>query len=432
MSSKTKTTATKEEAKSALVPKLRFPEFRGAEGWKEKRLGNEGEFLSSLTGKAGGDFDVGEARFVTYMNVFSNTFVDPKALRLVDVKEGENQNAVARGDVFFTVSSETPEEVGMSSVLLDDLENCYLNSFCALFRFSKSKRPNPVFTGYLLRQPLVRGYFTKKAQGSTRFNLSKDAFKSLPFFVPSPAEQQKIAECLSSVDELMAAQARKVDALKTHKKGLMQQLFPREGETQPRLRFPEFQNAGEWKETKLGNHVAIQSGYSPSGYALSSRGEYAFVKVEDLNNCIKYQVSGREFSDDSDGVVPTNSILFPKRGAAIELNKIRITATEILIDTNLMALTPRAGLQIEFLYYYLSNVGLSHIADTSTIPQINNKHITPFDLLLPEEAEQIRIASCLSSLDALITAEAQKLEAFKVHKKGLMQRLFPSLKEVKG
>ena len=143
-------------------------------------------------------------------------------------------------------------------------------------------------------------------------------------------------------------------------------------------------------------------------------------------------MSGREFCDDSDRAVPTNSILFPKRGAAIELNKIRITATEILIDTNLMALTPNDGLMVEYLYYYLSNFGLAHIADTSTIPQINNKHITPFNLLLPVEAEQQRIADCLTSLDDLIAAQTQKLEALKTHKKGLMQQLFPLLEEVEA
>jgi type I restriction enzyme S subunit len=88
----------------------------------------------------------------------------------------------------------------------------------------------------------------------------------LKFDIPFPllAEQQKIAACLSSVDELMAAQGRKVDALKTHKKGLMQQLFPREGETQPRLRFPEFQTAVEWAERRLDELVDIQSGATPS------------------------------------------------------------------------------------------------------------------------------------------------------------------------
>lgn len=94
-----------------------------------------------------------------------------------------------------------------------------------------------------------------------------------------------------------------------------------------------------------------------------------------------------------------------------------------------MALTPKNGLEIEFLYYYLSKVGLSHIADSSTIPQINNKHITPFDLLLPIEAEQQRVAECLSSLDDLIAAETNKIEALKTHKKGLMQQLFPSPEE---
>jgi type I restriction enzyme S subunit len=118
--------------------------------------------------------------------------------------------------------------------------------------------------------------------------------------------------------------------------------------------------------------------------------------------------------------------LFPKRGAAIENNKIRVTATEILIDTNLMAITPKNDLAPEFLFYFLSNVGLAHIADTSTIPQINNKHIIPFEILRPSAAEQQRIAACLSSLDDLIAAQTQKLEALKTHKKGLMQQLFPS------
>ena len=100
----------------------------------------------------------------------------------------------------------------------------------------------------------------------------------------------------------------------------------------------------------------------------------------------------------------SGSILFPKRGAAIENNKIRITASEILIDTNLMALTPRNTAATEFLYYYLVRVGLAQIADTSSIPQINNKHIIPYRVLVPSESEQHRIADCLSMLDARLTA----------------------------
>ena len=210
----------------------------------------------------------------------------------------------------------------------------------------------------------------------------------------------------------------------------MQQLFPPEGETLPRLRFPGFRDAPEWTEKRLGEHVDIWSGNSPSTFTLSSSGRYPYVKVEDLNNCTKYQVTGREFCDDADGAVPKHSIVFPKRGAAIELNKIRVSGSEIQIDTNLMAITPKDGLAVELLFYYLSNVGLAHLADTSTIPQINNKHIIPFLLHLPSKAEQQQIADCLSALDARITAEVEKLDALKAHKNGLMQQLFPSPEEV--
>ncbi|HBF31856.1 restriction endonuclease subunit S [Rhizobium sp.] len=242
-------------------------------------------------------------------------------------------------------------------------------------------------------------------------------------------EQQKIADLLYSADALIAAQGRKVEALKADKKGLMQRLFPQEGDTQPRLRFPEFEGEAEWVNAKLGDYVAIGSGGSPSNFMLSSAGKYPFVKVDDLNNCAKYQITGREFCNESSGAVPTNSIIFPKRGAAIELNKIRITAKEILMDTNLMAITPSRKIISEFLYYYLSNVGLSHLSDTSTIPQINNKHIIPFNFLLPNRSEQQRIADCLSSLDDLIAAETQKLSMLRTHKKGLLQQLFPQIGE---
>jgi type I restriction enzyme, S subunit len=285
---------------------------------------------------------------------------------------------------------------------------------------------DPAFLDHFRRSDAWEGFVTQGGDGSVRVRIYYRDIGRLPLTLPSIVEQQKIADCLTSLDELIAAQGRKVEALKAHKKGLMQQLFPREGETLPRLRFPEFQNAPEWEDEKLGKYVDIWSGGSPSQFVLSSIGRYPFVKVEDLNNCVKYQVRGREYCDDAEGVVPQQSVVFPKRGAAIELNKIRVTGTEILIDTNLMAITPKDELTTEFLFYYISNVGLAHIADTSTIPQINNKHIIPFAFLLPSVAEQQRIADCVSALDSRIVAETEKLSALKTHKRGLMQQLFPS------
>ena len=166
------------------------------------------------------------------MNVFSNPFVDTNDLRAVNISDNESQNAIAKGDVFFTVSSETPEEAGMSSVLLEEIGNCYLNSFCALFRFDEGKSPDPVFLGYLLRSASVREHLSRGAQGATRYNISRATFRSLPILIPSGPEQRKIANCLCPLDDLIAAEDRELASLREHKRGLMQQLFPSvEGES---------------------------------------------------------------------------------------------------------------------------------------------------------------------------------------------------------
>ena len=207
------------------VPRLRFPEFRTAADWSTETLGAQGRFLSSLTGKTAKDFGIGNAAFVPYMNVFSNAFTNTTDLRSVNVASDESQNAVAKGDVFFTVSSETPEDAGMSSVLLEEIRNCYLNSFCALFRFDAGQSPDPVFLGYLLRSAPTREHLSRGAQGATRYNISRSTFRSLPLLIPSRPEQKKVAHCLRPVDNLIAAVRRKLDSLRQQKRGLIQQLF---------------------------------------------------------------------------------------------------------------------------------------------------------------------------------------------------------------
>jgi type I restriction enzyme S subunit len=421
-----------------LVPKLRFPEFRATGEWEKKRLGTEGELISSLTGKAGADFDAGEARFVTYVNVFSNTFVDPQGLRFVDVKVGENQNAVACGDVFFTISSETPDEVGMSSVLLEDLENCYLNSFCALFRFSENKRPNPVFTGYLLRQPLVREHFTKKAQGSTRFNLSKDAFRSAPLCIPSFSEQQKIADCLSSLDELIAAQAHKVEALKTHKKGLMQQLFPREGETQPRMRFPEFETTPAWEVKKLEELAKRGSGHTPSKNNPDYYGGgIKWISLADSKRLDAGLISETETEISALGIKKSSAVLHPAGTVLISrdagVGKSAVMAEPMAVSQHFIVWTCHADLLANwFLYYLLQDMKpiFERIATGSTIKTIGLPFFKELRIAVPTVLEQQRIAHCICSLDDRITAAIQTLDSLKAHKKGLMQQLFPLQEEL--
>ena len=430
----------------ALVPKLRFREFRGADEWQQKLLGNAGEFLSSLSGKSGSDFDRGDAKFITYMNVFSNTFTDPNDLRSVDVAQGERQNAVASGDIFFTISSETAEEVGMSSVLLQDIANCYLNSFCALFRFFDGKAPNPIFAGYLLRQPSVRAYFSVKAQGSTRFNLSKDAFKRLPLFIPPAPEQQKLADCLSSLDELIAAQARKVDALKSHKKGLVQQLFPHDGETQPRLRLADSEEGGNWVRGDLGSNTnKIGSGITPAGgdtnYKQSGRpfvrsqnvgwGELLLKDVAFIDEKVHSSFSATE--------IKTLDVLLNITGASIGRCAVadeRIMGGNVNQHVCIIRVKPAQLSPFFISQYLISAIGQGQIDSFQAGGNrqgLNFAQIRSFLIPLPPTiSEQQRIADCLTSLDKLIATATQELATFETHKNGLMQQLFPSAEAVEA
>ncbi len=409
------------EGKTSVVPKLRFPGFRKAGAWKERELGGEGEFLSSLTGKSAQHFGVGSAKYITYMNVFANTFVDIESLGAVDVGKDESQNAVEVGDVLFTVSSETPEEVGMSSVVLRDIADCYVNSFCAIFRFAEAKRPNLHFLGYLLRQPSVRMYFAKKAQGSTRFNLSKSAFRSLPIAVPPLDEQQKIADCLSALDELIAAQGRKVEALKTYKRGLMQQLFPREGETLPRLRFPEFRDAPEWVVKPLCKVAAnLDNKRVPITESERIKGSVPYYGASGVVDYVKDYLFDEEFlcvsEDGANLVARTYPIAFPIAGKTWVNNHAHVlrfkdSATQKIVED------------------YLNSIDLQGFITGMTQPKLNRAMLDTIPVPLPEADERKKIAEFLFSLDVNLAGASGTLDAFKTHKTGLMQQLFPSLEE---
>ena len=190
----------------------------------------------------------------------------------------------------------------------------------------------------------------------------------------------------------------------------------------PKLRFNEFEE--DWQTKKLGDLVTIKSGYSPSKYDLNNFGEVPFLKVEELNNCDKYQEKSRFYSDLNKDIVAEKSVIFPKRGAAILNNKVRLLKVPALLDSNLMALTFNSEENPEFYYYLINKIELFKIADTSTIPQINNKHIEPYEVLTTTKEEQTKIAEFLSAVDDKISQLSRQLELLKQYKKGVMQKIF--------
>ncbi len=421
-----------------LLPKLRFPEFRDAGNWITKKLGNQGEFLSSLTSKTAKDFDTGDAVFIPYMNVFQNTFTNIFDLRSVKIGRKESQNVVVKGDVFFTISSETKEDAGMSSVLLEEIEKCYLNSFCALFRFDDEKSPNLVFLGYLLRSALARDHLSRGAQGVTRYNISKETFRRLPLQLPSSSEQQKIADCLGSLDDLITTENRKLEALRQHKQGLMQQLFPQPGEAVPRLRFLDFQNAEAWKKEKLHDLAKQGTGHTPNkAIAEYYNGGIKWVSLADSKRLDNGLIFETEIEISKEGINNSSAVLHPSGSVILSrdagVGKSAIISCSMAVSQHFVVWTCDPNvLSNWFLYYQLQLLKpfLEGIATGSTIKTIGLPLFNAMQVTVPGLAEQHRIADCLSTLDVKLAAEAQRLDALKSHKRGLLQQLFPSQKTV--
>ena len=192
--------------------------------WQEHELNSLGDTYTGLSGKSKKDFGKGKP-YIPYINIFKNSKVDLDKLDYVNIEPNENQSVAKYGDIFFTTSSEVPQEVGMSSVLLDEAKEHYLNSFCFGFRLKGFEILRPQFAQYLLRSEAIRRSITKLAQGATRYNLSKKQLLKIQIKVPCVSEQIAISEVLTSIDREFSLLQQKLDYLKQEKKALMQQLL---------------------------------------------------------------------------------------------------------------------------------------------------------------------------------------------------------------
>jgi len=192
--------------------------------WEEKKLGDIGHTFNGLTGKTKDDFGRGKP-YIQYMQIFESSKINIDNFGLVDVRDDENQKVAQYGDVFFTTSSETPDAVGYSSVLLDDIDKLYLNSFCFGFRPNSLDELSPNFAQFLLRSANFRRRVVRLAQGSTRYNMSKVQLMKEVISLPCLKEQTKISNFLSYIDSKIEQVGKQLDESKQFKKALLQQMF---------------------------------------------------------------------------------------------------------------------------------------------------------------------------------------------------------------
>ena len=205
--------------KGSNVPEIRFPGFTAP--WEQRKLGDMGKTFTGLSGKSSVDFGHGDGRFVTYMNVFTNAIANPEMVEPIEIDS--KQSTVKYGDIFFTTSSETPEEVGMSSIWLENTPNTYLNSFCFGFRLQTDL--DHVYMAYALRSDTFRTKIILLAQGISRYNISKNKVMDIDSVFPSIMEQKQIGEFFLNLDNIITLHQKKREKLVAQRKILQQYLL---------------------------------------------------------------------------------------------------------------------------------------------------------------------------------------------------------------
>lgn len=277
-------------------------------------------------------------------------------------------------------------------------------------------------------------------------SLTKTNIYKIETLIPKPQEQQKIASCLSSLDDLITAQSQKLDLLKDHKKGMMQNLFPQEGEKVPKFRFQEFENDGEWVEKTIDKVKSVLTDYVANGSFQSLREnlnvvntvDFAFyVRLTDLRGGLGH--SNQKYVDESTYKFLNKSALF---GGELLMANIGANVGEVwqmptvnkpaTLAPNMIMIKLKKDIDSGYVFQYLtSDIGVANISTVisgSGHPKISKTDLRQVKVTLPPRIkEQQKIASCLSSLDALITSQTEKISQLKLHKNGLMQRLFPRI-----
>jgi type I restriction enzyme S subunit len=415
--------------KKGAVPRLRFPEFRNAGPWEVKALA---EVLEEHGEKSNGTEEVYSVSvhkgLVNQIEHLGRNFA---------AQNTDHYNRVFPGDIVYTKSPTGDFPYGIikqnksgQTVIVSPLYGVFRPQNYAIGVLLDAFFESPSCAKIFL-EPLVQ----KGAKNTINISNSRFLSGTLPL-TQEPREQQKIADCLSSLDEVIELEAKRLDALKAHKKGLMQQLFPREGETTPRLRFPEFRNAGPWEVKRLGDVVSITGGGTPSRSRKDFwNGNIPWVSSSDVSDesihelKITRWITSEAVSNSATKIVPENSILLVSR---VGVGKVAISRTPVCTNQDFTNLTPIKD-DVLFLGYYLSawaNV-LKSFGQGMAILGFTKQDIENLAIPLPDanSGEQQKIADCLSSLDKLIELETKKLEALKEYKKGLMQQLFPTMEE---
>jgi type I restriction enzyme S subunit len=384
-----------------LVPRLRFPVFQNSGNWVVKRIG---EIFNSFSG---GTPSTTEKSYYGGKTPFIRSAeINKEETELFLTEEGlRNSSAklIKKGDLLVALYGANSGDSAIAK--LDGAVNQAI--LCLQSEYSNSF----TFNFLTLKKDWIVSKYIQGGQG----NLSGDIVKSITIPLADKKEQKKIADCLFSLDEVITAESQKLETLKIHKKGLLQNLLPKEGENLPKLRFKEFEGSGEWELKKLGEVCKMQAG------KFVSASEIKEVQKESLFPC--YGGNGLRGYVKSFNHRGAHSLI-GRQGALcgnITLAQGKFHATEHAI-----VVTPEKNADTFWVFYMLGYLNLNQYATGQAQPGLSVDNLEKVELRVPTDLlEQQKIAFSLSSLDELINVQTQKIEALKLHKKGLLQGLFP-------
>jgi type I restriction enzyme S subunit len=381
--------------------------------WEHRKVEELGDTFTGLTGKTKEDFGHGDATFVTYINVFSNPITDLKMTESVEIDAKQNQ--VEYGDIFFTTSSETPEEVGMSSVWLGNEANVYLNSFC--FGYRPVTELAPYYMAFMLRSPNVRKKFIFLAQGISRYNISKNRVMDIEIPVPNIDEQRKVGQFFKDIDDLITLHQRKLDQLKELKKAYLQLMFPKKDETVPRVRFADFED--DWQLCKLGETFSIIMGQSPNSENYTENPD-DYILVQGNSDMKNNKVVPRIWTTQVTKKAEKGDLILSVRAPVGEIGK---TDYNVVLGRGVAAVKGN-----DFIFQQLRKMKDSgywtRYSTGSTFESINSNDIKEALINIPNKDEQQKIGDLFTHLDDAIILNQNKLNQLKSLKKSYLQNMF--------
>ncbi len=418
--------------KQQLVPRLRFPEFKNTAEWQSPTLGEVSEPVEERVGE----------RKLTPVSISAGIGFVPQAEKFgrdISGSQYKLYTVVRDGDFVYNKgnSLKFPQgcvydlqgwgEVAAPNVFICfRLKNGYENGF---YRQCFERNTHGI---------QLRKHITSGARSNGLLNISKEAFYSVAIPVPSHAEQQKIADCLSSLDALIAAEIQKLGTLKTHKKGLMQQLFPREGETVPRLRFPEFRDDDGGESDLLGNIFDTTSGGTPSRSTKEYWDGYipwittSLVNFGIITHADEF-ISEAGLKNSAAKLFPRGTVLIAMYGQGKTRGQVALLGIEAATNQACAAILPRKEIDPNFVFLNLASRydEIRQLSNSGGQENLSQGLIRELSFSYPlNPAEQQKITACLTSVDNVINAQVQKIETLISNKNGLTQQLFPFLGEV--